>query len=82
MITTTVRFDDEADITPEEIGLEPTATCEERSVDLGLGETTLATHAKEEALQLAASPFGLGMNLIEEHAQPGDPPAATAAPEQ
>jgi hypothetical protein len=82
VVTATVRFDYQARISPEEIGLQPLATHKERRVDLGMREIAPIAHAKEEALQLAAGPFGFGVKFVENHAKPGDPTTTAAPPDQ
>src|SRR5262245_43561157 len=82
VIATTVCFDDQASVTPEEVGFQATTTDIEGHVDLGLGKAALAAHAKEQSLQLASGPLGLRVEFVEKEAEAGDPAAAPAASQQ
>jgi hypothetical protein len=73
-----VGLNDQAGVSPEEVGLEPTTADTERHVDLGCLESAVGTHAEKHALQFAASPLGLRVKFVENEAKPCDPtPAMT-----
>jgi hypothetical protein len=82
VIATTVGFDDQPGIAPEEIGFEPAVANIERSIDLGTRQFCSRAHAQEVALQFAARPLCRWIEFIEKHAQSGDPTAAAAAADQ
>jgi hypothetical protein len=62
---TTVSLDDQASITPEEVGLELTTADVEGDVDLGRRKPPSAAHAEKHALQFTASPLGLRVKFVE-----------------
>ena len=59
-----VGLDDQASVAPEEVRFEPTPADVKGDVDLGRWKPGPLAHAKEHALQFAASPLRLGMKFV------------------
>lgn len=78
----TIRFDDQPSISPEEVRLEGAAPHVERDVDLRSRQSCTRAHAQEHPLQFAASSLGFGMKLVEKESEPGNTTAATVAPNE
>jgi hypothetical protein len=74
----TISLNDQAGVSPKEVGLESTTADTEGDVDLGRRKSPLTAHAKEQPLQIAASPLGLRMKFLKDEAKPRNPTATTA----
>ncbi|HWI94611.1 MAG TPA: hypothetical protein VNS60_00930 [Solirubrobacterales bacterium] len=82
MKAATIGLNDQAGVSPKEIGLKSATADVERDVDLGRREPTLAAHAEEHALQFTASSPRLRMKIVEDRAKACNSTATTAAPKQ
>jgi hypothetical protein len=71
-----VGLDDQSLAPPEEIRLVLPITSAKGNIHFWPGKTRSVAHVKEQALQIAARPLGLGVELVEDQAEPGDSTAA------
>ncbi len=82
---TAVGLDDQASVAPEEVRFQLSVAELQRHVDLGPRQTGPLAHAQEEPLQIAPRPPRVGVELLEQHPQPGDttpPPTPLDQPAQ
>jgi hypothetical protein len=82
VIAAAVSFDDEARITPKEVGLDPPTTNLKLNVHLWLRKAGSLAHPEKPPLQFAASSLFLRMEFIEEKTKPSNPSTAPTTAKQ